>query len=129
MFVFLLPFQRLTLTHVIISKPTPKVIQTIMHSLWNDDFKTAVRTVKRAQTELGVALSDLVTAASESLEGMKLPAKVLCGLHAELGDLEWRLSGAVNESLQASAFCGVFASARATLATDLSAARELVDVS
>jgi replication factor C subunit 3/5 len=98
----------LTAVHLTTGAPMPKDIETIMHSLLNENFSKAYATIRKMQLDKGLALVDIVTGVHRLVLRMKLPSMMLCQVLKELADLEHRLSVATQEKVQLAALVGVF---------------------
>jgi len=90
----------------------PAVVESILTSLLNDSFDTAVGSLMTIITEFGYALSDIVTELFAKVSLLVLPDKVIAHLIDRLSGIELRLSHGVNEKLQLGALVGSFVSAR-----------------
>ena len=98
-------------------QPKPSDVAEITKSLLNDTFDAAYHFIADMQTKSGLALIDIVRAIHGEIILLDFPQEVLADILEALADLEFRLTGAVNERVQLGALVGVFWQAREKLET------------
>jgi replication factor C subunit 3/5 len=91
-----------------IAAPQPadvqRILQTLLRTADVTSCLTMVHAVKAAQ---GLALADIITALSEELVRLEVPAEVMVAWLEGLAEVEYRLSGGGSEMLQTGAMVGV----------------------
>ena len=92
--------------------PEPAVIDSIFHSLLNDEFAECNGKIKGMRVARGFALVDIVSAVHLKLLELDAPDAALQQLFEKLADVEYRLSFGTSELLQTSAVVGAFSTMR-----------------
>ncbi|RKP27781.1 P-loop containing nucleoside triphosphate hydrolase protein [Syncephalis pseudoplumigaleata] len=89
-------------------QPFPADIEYILHALLNDEFSTAYSKINHMRIDKGLALADIITEVHEHLGNTELPTETRIYLLDHLAEVEHRLSGGANESIQLSTMLGHF---------------------
>jgi len=89
--------------------PLPQDIESAVHWLLNDDFRTAYNKLLQLQINKGVALVDVVRELHPWMFHIEaLPPKVRITLVEKLADVEYRLAYGTSEKLQLGSLVGAF---------------------
>ncbi|QSZ34157.1 hypothetical protein DSL72_005745 [Monilinia vaccinii-corymbosi] len=91
-----------------IASPHPADISKIMNTiLKTPDVKSCLTMINAVKASQGLALADIITALSEELTKLDVPASVMITWLQGLADVEYRLSGGGSEVIQTGALVGV----------------------
>ncbi|KAI1007253.1 Replication factor C subunit 3 [Podosphaera aphanis] len=91
-----------------IASPQPADITKILNTLLNtSDVISCLKTINVLKSMQGLALADIITALSEELLRLNVPAPVMITWLEGLADVEYRLSGGGGEVVQTGALVGV----------------------
>ena len=93
--------------------PLPQDVESILRSLLQDDFTTAVHSIWSLMSDKGLALQDILSQLHS--HGVLLEAKdrmAQAMLVASLADLEQRLSLGTNDKMQLAGMVGLFQTQR-----------------
>ncbi|KAI9856895.1 MAG: hypothetical protein M1813_008732 [Trichoglossum hirsutum] len=91
-----------------IAAPHPDDIQTILETLLSTpDVTTCITTVNTLKANKGLALADILTALSEELAMLDVPAQTRIAWLEGLAEVEYRLSGGGGEMVQTGGLVGV----------------------
>ncbi|KAM3077375.1 Subunit of heteropentameric Replication factor C (RF-C) [Clarireedia jacksonii] len=91
-----------------IASPHPGDISKIMNTiLKTSDVKSCLTMINAIKATQGLALADIITALSEELVKLDVPAPVMITWLQGLADVEYRLSGGGSEVIQTGALVGV----------------------
>jgi replication factor C subunit 3/5 len=91
-----------------IASPEPQDIDAIVnHLLKTSDVRSCLQLVNTLKQTKGLALADIVTAVSEELAKLDVPAQTMITWLDGLAEVEYRLSGGGNEVVQTGAMVGV----------------------
>tara|TARA_B110001452_G_scaffold115602_1_gene95894 strand:- start:321 stop:794 length:474 start_codon:yes stop_codon:yes gene_type:complete len=93
--------------------PLPQDVESILRSLLQDDFTTAVHSIWSLMSDKGLALQDILSQLHSHivlLEAKDRMAQAM--LVASLADLEQRLSLGTNEKMQLAGMVGLFQTSR-----------------
>lgn len=88
--------------------PHPSDIETIVNSMFSDEFTTSYRMIVSMKTERGLALQDLIVGVYEYLEAIEMKSHARVYLLDQLATTEYRLSTGGNEKIQLTALLGAF---------------------
>ncbi|KAL4078585.1 P-loop containing nucleoside triphosphate hydrolase protein [Scleroderma yunnanense] len=88
--------------------PHPSDIETIVNSMFSDEFTTSYQLVTALKTERGLALQDLLAGAYEYAETIDLKPHARVYLLDFFATIEHRLSTGASEKIQLSALIGAF---------------------
>lgn len=103
-----------------IASPYPSDIKMILNTLLkNSDVISCLNTINQLKSMHGLALVDIITALSEELVKMDVPAPVMITWLDGLAEIEYRLSGGGGEVIQTGAVVGVIRQGAELLATSL----------
>jgi replication factor C subunit 3/5 len=98
--------------------PTSEDIQKCQNALLNESVTKAFETIRSVQRENGLALLDVLTALSELLRAVKLPATVRIPLMKNMAEIEYALCAGASEALQLGSLVGSFYKVRAMLSAE-----------
>ncbi|KAI9828862.1 MAG: hypothetical protein M1819_006477 [Sarea resinae] len=109
------PTQTETITpdqiYTTIAQPPPQLISNLTKSLLSTPSTTSnLHLLTQTKTTHGLALADIITALSEELGTLNVPAHVRVAWLEGLADVEWRLSGGGGEAVQTGGVVGVLRS-------------------
>lgn len=91
-----------------IAAPHPSDIQNIMSTLLStSDVTSCLNTVNALKASKGLALADILSALSEQLQRLEVPAQTRITWLEGLAEIEWRLSGGGSETMQTGGLVGV----------------------
>ncbi|KAM0158963.1 hypothetical protein ACHAQE_005242 [Botrytis cinerea] len=91
-----------------IASPHPADISRIMNTiLKTTDVKSCLQMINAVKSTQGLALADIITALSEELTKLDVPASVMITWLQGLAEVEYRLSGGGSEVIQTGALVGV----------------------
>lgn len=91
-----------------IASPHPEDISKILNTLLKTpDVTTCLTMINALKASQGLALADIITALSEELTKMDVPAPVMITWLDGLAEVEYRLSGGGGEVVQTGAVVGV----------------------
>lgn len=91
-----------------IASPHPEDISTILNTLLKTtDVTTCLGLINSLKASQGLALADIITALSEELTKLDVPAPVMISWLDGLAEVEYRLSGGGGEVVQTGALVGV----------------------
>jgi replication factor C subunit 3/5 len=91
-----------------IAAPHPSDIREIMATLLStSDVTSCLSTVNTLKASRGLALADILSALSEELQRLEVPAQTRISWLEGLAEVEWRLSGGGNEAVQTGGLVGV----------------------
>ncbi|TGO91099.1 hypothetical protein BPOR_0039g00130 [Botrytis porri] len=91
-----------------IASPHPADISKIMNTiLKTTDVKSCLQMINAVKSTQGLALADIITALSEELTKLDVPASVMITWLQGLAEVEYRLSGGGSEVIQTGALVGV----------------------
>lgn len=91
-----------------IAAPHPSDIREIMSTLLStSDVTSCLNTINTLKTSKGLALADILSALSEQLQTLEVPAQTRISWLEGLAEVEWRLSGGGNEVVQTGGLVGV----------------------
>lgn len=91
-----------------IASPHPADISKIMNTiLQTSDVKSCLTMINALKATQGLALADIITALSEELTKLDVPASVMITWLQGLAEVEYRLSGGGSEVIQTGALIGV----------------------
>ncbi|KAJ8070972.1 hypothetical protein OCU04_001328 [Sclerotinia nivalis] len=91
-----------------IASPHPADISKIMNTiLKTSDVKSCLQMINAIKSTQGLALADIITALSEELTKLDVPASVMITWLQGLAEVEYRLSGGGSEVIQTGAVVGV----------------------
>ena len=93
----------------------PAVIDKMFHSLMNDGFEDAYRSILESNKNFGYALSDIVTCISTIVASTELPDEALGYLLDKLSSIEYRLSHGTSDKIQLGALVSAFTVARSMM--------------
>ncbi|CAD6505770.1 BgTH12-01257 [Blumeria graminis f. sp. triticale] len=94
-----------------IASPHPSDITKILNTLLTTpDVISCLKTINYLKTMQGLALADIITALSEKIVRLDVPAPVMISWLEGLADVEYRLSGGGGEVVQTGAVVGVIRS-------------------
>ncbi|TVY82838.1 Replication factor C subunit [Lachnellula suecica] len=91
-----------------IASPHPEDISTILNTLLKtSDVTSCLQMINSLKASQGLALADIITALSEELTKLDVPAPVMITWLDGLAEVEYRLSGGGGEAVQTGAVVGV----------------------
>lgn len=91
-----------------IAAPHPSDIREIMTTLLStSDVTSCLNTINTLKTNKGLALADILSALSEQLQTLEVPAQTRISWLEGLAEIEWRLSGGGSEVVQTGGLVGV----------------------
>ncbi|KAI0397152.1 P-loop containing nucleoside triphosphate hydrolase protein [Xylariaceae sp. FL0594] len=91
-----------------IAAPPPEAITKIVNTLLStSDVTTCLSTINTLKVANGLALADIITAVSEQLVTMEVKPQVMVRWLDGLAEIEYRVSGGANETIQTGAVVGV----------------------
>ncbi|RWA03027.1 hypothetical protein EKO27_g12078 [Xylaria grammica] len=91
-----------------IAAPPPDAITKILSTLlMTSDVKTCLSTINTLKVANGLALADIITAVSEQIVTMEVKPEVMVRWLDGLAEIEYRVSGGANETIQTGAVVGV----------------------
>ncbi|CAN6604895.1 replication factor C subunit 3 [Trichomonascus vanleenenianus] len=90
-----------------IGSPRPSDIQLILNSVLNDEWSTALHMFNEVKQKKGLALADILTSLTVEFAKLDLKNEARIYLLQGLSEIEWRLSGGGNETIQSSATVGL----------------------
>lgn len=91
-----------------IAAPHPSDIQQIMSTILStSDVTSCLSTVQTLKTTKGLALADILSALSEQLQQLEVPAQTRVTWLEGLAEIEWRLAGGGSEAIQTGGLVGV----------------------
>jgi replication factor C subunit 3/5 len=91
-----------------IAAPPPEAITKIVNTLLTtSDVTTCLSTINTLKVANGLALADIITAVSEQLVTMEVKPEVMVRWLDGLAEIEYRVSGGANETIQTGAVVGV----------------------
>jgi replication factor C subunit 3/5 len=91
-----------------IAAPHPSDIREIMATLLStSDVISCLNTINTLKATRGLALADILTALSEGLQRLEVPAQTRITWLEGLAEVEWRLSGGGGEAVQTGGLVGV----------------------
>lgn len=91
-----------------IASPHPEDISTIVTTLLKtSDVTSCLQLINTLKANQGLALADIITAMSEELTMLDVPAPVMITWLDGLAEVEYRLSGGGGETVQTGAVVGV----------------------
>ena len=91
-----------------IASPHPEDISKILNTLLKTpDVTTCLQMINSLKANQGLALADIITALSEELTKLDVPAPVMITWLDGLAEVEYRLSGGGGEVVQTGAVVGV----------------------
>ncbi|KAI0441070.1 P-loop containing nucleoside triphosphate hydrolase protein [Xylaria telfairii] len=91
-----------------IAAPPPDAITKIVNTLLTtSDVTTCLSTINTLKVANGLALADIITAVSEQLVTMEVKPEVMVRWLDGLAEIEYRVSGGANETIQTGAVVGV----------------------
>ena len=91
-----------------IASPHPEDISKILNTLLKTpDGTTCLQMINSLKANQGLALADIITALSEELTKLDVPAPVMITWLDGLAEVEYRLSGGGGEVVQTGAVVGV----------------------
>jgi replication factor C subunit 3/5 len=91
-----------------IASPHPEDITKILNTLLKTtDVTSCLQTINSLKATQGLALADIITALSEELTKLDVPAPVMITWLDGLAEVEYRLSGGGGEAVQTGAVVGV----------------------
>ena len=93
----------------------PAVIDKMFHSLMNEGFEDAYKSIFQTNKEFGYALSDIVTSLSTIVCSTELPDEVLGYLLDKLSSIEYRLSHGSSDKMQLGALVSAFTVSRSMM--------------
>ncbi|CDK25124.1 unnamed protein product [Kuraishia capsulata CBS 1993] len=94
-----------------VGAPRPAVIQRVLESIMQDDWRTAFDTLKKAKQNEGLALVDLLHGFVEILAKYELKPKTRIEILDKFGEIEYAISRGGNDKIQSTACIGVIKSA------------------
>jgi replication factor C subunit 3/5 len=109
------------LVYQVAGKPTPDDVDFIVNALMNDSIQDSAKKIGEMQIEKGLALTDIVTELHDRVRDMQLPSAISKYLFNELAEAEFRLSTAVDDSIQLYGLISIFILARKMIRTGLPA--------
>ncbi|CAI4229138.1 unnamed protein product [Auanema sp. JU1783] len=98
-----------------VGQPTPKQLDKILQTLWNDSFSACYKTLTQLCVSSGFALTDIVTRLHLKVCELDLPQQVLIHIVSALGDSEEKLSEGCSEKVQIAGLVAIFTQARQLL--------------
>ncbi|KAH8697800.1 putative DNA replication factor C subunit Rfc3 [Talaromyces proteolyticus] len=91
-----------------IAAPHPSDIRQIMTTLLStSDVTSCLNTINTLKSNKGLALADILSALSEQLQTLEVPAQTRISWLEGLAEIEWRLSGGGSEVVQTGGLVGV----------------------
>ncbi|KAL1964370.1 hypothetical protein VTN77DRAFT_7055 [Rasamsonia byssochlamydoides] len=91
-----------------IAAPHPSDIREIVTTLLStSDVTSCLNTINTLKASKGLALADILSALSEELQRLEVPAQTRITWLEGLAEVEWRLSGGGNEAVQTGGLVGV----------------------
>lgn len=91
-----------------IAAPHPDDISFIQDTLLrNPDVTSCLNVINSLKANKGLALADIVTAVSEGLAQLEVPAQTRVAWLEGLAEVEYRLSGGAGETVQTGGLVGV----------------------
>lgn len=91
-----------------IAAPSPTSISTIVDTLLsNNDTTSCLTTINSLKQSYGLALADILTALSEELAKLEVPAQTRIWWLQGLADIEYRLAGGGSENIQTGGMVGI----------------------
>lgn len=91
-----------------IAAPPPDVVKEITSTLLiTSDVASCLNTMKALKTTRGLALADIITALSEELVKLEVKPEVMIFWLDGLAEIEHRVAGGGNETIQTGAVVGV----------------------
>ncbi|KAI9653180.1 MAG: hypothetical protein M1831_006138 [Alyxoria varia] len=97
--------------HTTIASPPPELIYQIRDLLLETPSpSTCLRTLLKVKKQNGLALQDILTALSEELGKLEVPARTRIVWTEGLAEVEWRVSSGGGEDIQTGAMVGVIRS-------------------
>jgi replication factor C subunit 3/5 len=91
-----------------IASPHPEDIAKILDTLVKTtDVTSCLQIINSLKANQGLALADIITALSEKLTELDVPAEVMITWLEGLAEVEYRLSGGGGETVQTGAVVGV----------------------
>lgn len=94
-----------------VGNPHPSDIKTIMATIMEESWETALHSVNLIKLNKGLALADILSAISSEFGELNLKPQTRVQLLKGLSEIEWRLSTGCSEKIQTSATIGVVKSA------------------
>ncbi|KAJ3486119.1 hypothetical protein NLI96_g4462 [Meripilus lineatus] len=91
--------------------PHPSDIETIVNSMFSDEFTTSYKLISALKTERGLALQDLLIGAYEYIEEIDFKPHARIYLLDFIATTEHRLAAGANEKIQLTALLGAFKNA------------------
>lgn len=88
--------------------PLPKDVETMAQIMLDSDFTAAFDQINALKIDRGYALADIISDIYEYLMGLELPPNCRVFLLQHLSDIESRLAGGANETVQLCALIGAF---------------------
>jgi len=95
--------------------PLPSDLDSIAHSLFNDDMSVAHKTISNLCTLKGYAMADILADLTTVVTSMDLPPGVLAELLDGMSGVEYRLAFGTDETLQSASLVGIFIRARSMM--------------
>lgn len=92
--------------------PLPSDLDTIAHSLFNDEMSLAQEKITNLCTLKGYAMVDILADLTTVVTSMDLPPGVLSELLDGMSGVEYRLAFGTDERLQSASLVGIFIRAR-----------------
>mmetsp|Transcript_12295 Transcript_12295/g.14474 ORF Transcript_12295/g.14474 Transcript_12295/m.14474 type:complete len:364 (+) Transcript_12295:31-1122(+) len=92
--------------------PLPSDLDSIAHSLFNDEMSLAHKTISNLCTLKGYAMADILADLTTVVTSMDLPPGVLAELLDGMSGVEYRLAFGTDERLQSASLVGIFIRAR-----------------
>lgn len=91
-----------------VAAPHPSDIREIMTTLLStSDVTSCLNTINTLKANKGLALADILSALSEELQRLEVPAQTRITWLEGLAEVEWRLSGGGSEAVQTGGLVGV----------------------
>lgn len=91
-----------------VAAPHPSDIREIMTTLLTtSDVTSCLNTINTLKANKGLALADILSALSEELQRLEVPAQTRITWLEGLAEVEWRLSGGGSEAVQTGGLVGV----------------------
>jgi replication factor C subunit 3/5 len=96
-----------TIYNCIAAPPPDAIIKIVDTLLTTSDVTTCLSTINTLKVANGLALADIITALSEQLVMMEVKPEAMVRWLDGLAEIEYRVSGGGNETIQTGAVVGV----------------------
>lgn len=90
-----------------VGSPHPEDIKSILSTIMQENWETALNSVNLIKQSKGLALADVLSSIATEFQDLSLKPQARINLLKGLSEIEWRLSNGGNEKIQTSATIGV----------------------